>query len=45
MRVAKSLNEAMKLTFDFKKKAVSDIAAELGISENLIYRWKAVLFK
>ena len=39
MRVSKSLNESLKLTFDFKKKPVSDIAAELGISENLIYRW------
>lgn len=39
MRVAKSLHQAVKLTLDFKKKPVNDIAAELGVSENLVYRW------
>ena len=35
----RTLNEAIRGTFDFKKKSASDISSELGISENLVYRW------
>lgn len=39
MKIPRSLNEAINLSLNFKKKAAAELAAELGVSENLVYRW------
>ncbi len=39
MAAPRTLYEAIRETFDFKKKSAEDFSVELGMSVNSIYRW------